>query len=123
MNALLKEFKSAPDMGPELIGGVGQGGPTDEFVARFGTKWRRTKSAGECRCWWIGDDKHQFTCVRLRGGLDIAAYSFPSLKAFQEAFDNKEHGNEVDAYFQTKPGDKYSAVAIMRYLHDVATGA
>lgn len=107
----LVKFVAAEER-PILIGGIGQGGAADALVKRFGDRWRKTPVKG---CWCLESDGLQFTMVRMGDQWDIAAYPYDTKAEFRQAFEEKTHcANAV--YFQTKPGDKYTGVAVIRWM-------
>ena len=110
----LIEFKGV-QLRPRLIGGVGQGGNTEALVNRFGTMWRKTPSED---VWCLESPGLQFTIVALSNGRwDIAAYNYDTIAEFRSDFEKRLHvANAV--YFQTQPGDKYTGVAIIRYMQE-----
>jgi hypothetical protein len=111
MTSFLNQF-SIREEAPLLIGGVGQGGDVDALVARFGSRWRKTPAKG---CWCLVSDGLQFTIVAYRDRWDVAAYSYDTTEEFRRAFEAKTHvANAV--YFQTEIGDKYSGLAVIRYM-------
>lgn len=119
MNTFNPTTFTLPDFKPELVGGLGQGGLCDEFVARFKTEvWRKTPSKG---CWYIGIDGIQFTVVfSIRYGLDFAFYDYATVAEFQTAFENKTHVADA-VYFQledSKVKYKYPALRIIKFLQD-----
>jgi len=101
---------TAPPTAPILIGGVGQGGPVDAFVARFGTSWKRTHIKD---VWFIGAPGVQFS---LRG-TEVAYYDYPSVEEFKDAFTNRprEIAGNAD-YFQLDPKMKSSGLSVMAYI-------
>lgn len=100
------------DSAPLLIGGVGQEGFTETFVKRFGTKWKRTPAKG---VFCLESDGAQFTVVRYAEKWDIAFYDYETVAEFRKAFEEKSHCYNA-IYFQTQPGDKYTGVAIIRFM-------
>lgn len=103
---------TAPPTAPILIGGVGQGGPVDAFVARFGTSWKRTPVKG---VWFIGAPGVQFT---LRGE-EVAYYDYATVEEFKDAFKNRPSEVAGNAeYFNIPPTMKYSGLAVMAYIAD-----
>ena len=106
---MLKNF-TIPATAPTLIGGIGQGGMTDRFVEKFGSKWRKTPIQG---VWFIAADGCQFT---LRG-TDCAWYDFATVAEFKHIFDNEKAVLAGNAqYFQLSPEAKYSAIDIINFL-------
>ena len=92
------------------MGGVGQGGMTAKFVAKFGTMWKRTSVKG---VYYIAADGCQFT---LRGD-DCAWYDFATIAEFKHTFDNEKSILAANAqYFPLSSESKYSAVDIMKFL-------
>jgi hypothetical protein len=102
------------DEPPVLIGGVGSGGDADALVARFGNRWRKTPAK---TCWHIASPGLQFTIVPYRERWDIAAYRYDTVDEFRRAFEAKTHVGEA-VYFQTEPGDKYTGVAVTRWMRE-----
>lgn len=107
----LKSFSVSP-IKPTLVGGVGQGGPIDELVRRFGDHWKKTPAIF---CWCLESPGLQFTIIPLSDQWDIAAYPYETVAEFRKAFEDKTHvANAV--YFQTIPTDKYTGLAVIRYM-------
>lgn len=96
--AFLKHFQgTTASQAPALMGGLGQGGPADAFAARFGTSWRRTPVKGT---WALFSDGVQFTVrVYPDGELDIAMYSYATVKEFKSAFETASTLSP-DCFFQ-----------------------
>ena len=106
-----------PDVKPELIGGIGQGGAVDDLVKRFGNSWRKTPIKGT---WCLESPGMQFTIRSYGSEWDIAFYDYETVAEFRKAFESKEmHFNAI--YFQTTSGDKYTGVAILRFLKEWGT--
>ena len=106
---MLKNF-TLPRQAPQLVGGIGQGGPVDEFVAKFGNKWRKTHIEG---VYFIGVDGCQFT---LRCN-EVAYYDFATLAEFKDLFQNNPSAAAGNAeYFFLKKENKYHALDIIDYL-------
>lgn len=120
--ALLHDLVSnmeVPVVRPELVGGLGQGGLCDEFVARFGTDhWKKTPAKN---CWYIATDGMQFTVVHsLRYELDFAFYDYDTVAEFRDAFENRTHVGDA-IYFQmnnTGVQYKYPALRIIAFLKE-----
>jgi hypothetical protein len=114
----LKQFTCGDvNAAPLLIGGIGQGGQTEMLVKRFGTKWKRTPVKG---VWCLESPGMQFTMRSFRDGLwDIAFYDYETVEEFRKAFEDKTHCYNA-IYFQTQPGDKYTGVAVIRFMESLA---
>lgn len=109
--SFLKTFTVPPET-PILIGGIGQGGPVDAFVARFGTTWKKTPIKG---VFFIGVSGCQFT---LRDD-DVAWYDFATIEEFKEVFSNRPAELAGNAnYFTLDPTMKYSGLSVMKYMAD-----
>ena len=109
----LFNWGNLPPQAPELIGGIGQFGATKALVERFGTKWRKTPSKS---VWCLESPGLQFTIMALSNGLwDIAAYEYETIAEFRAAYVNGHHGGNA-VYFQTQSGDKYTGVAVIRWM-------
>lgn len=103
-----------PVSAPTFIGGVGQGGDTESLVKRFGDRWRKTPAK---EVWCVTSPGAQFT-ITAHGDLwDIAFYDYETVEEFRKAFNEKTHAYNA-IYFQTQPGDKYTGVAVIRFLKD-----
>jgi len=111
MADFLKQF-SVRTEAPVLVGGTNQGGDIDALVVRFGSRWRKTPAKD---CWCILSDGLQFTIVPYGEKWDIAAYQYDTPEEFRQAFEAKNHVANA-CYFQTEAGDKYTGVAVIRYM-------
>ena len=99
---------------PLLIGGVGQSGYTEALVKRFGNHWRKTPVKG---VWCLESPGLQFTIVPYGEQWDIAAYEYETIAEFRKAFEEKSHCSNA-IYIQTKLSDKYTGVAVIRYMRE-----
>lgn len=79
----------------------------DIFREIFGNEWLETPDKG---VWMIGTDKHQFTCKRSLGTLEIRWYQFDFFGDFRECliYDTLE-SNDIVRYFTFFGPDKQSS--------------
>lgn len=112
-----KKFKVS-EPSPNLCGGIGQGGPMDDFHST----WRMKKVVKGC--WVVGkrveDGYGCFSLQRFDNGLwDIAFYAECTAA---EIFESIKHGGSLHAgnaeYHTSDPRNKYLAIDLMRIMRE-----
>lgn len=111
---LIKNVPAQRIEAPDLFGGivVGEENPINAFIKRFGGHWRKTPAKG---VWCLTEPGLQFTMTAMGDVWDIAAYPYETVSEFRVAFEKGTHAGNA-AYFQTQPGDKYTGLAVIRYM-------
>lgn len=108
------QFIAGSRPAPTLVGGLGQGGDMDALAKRFGDRWTKTPAK---ECWCLAIPGMQFTIIPYREKWDIAFYEYETVAEFRKAFTERTHvGNAI--YFQTLPSDKYTGLAVVRFLKE-----
>ncbi len=112
---VLKNF-TAPETAPILVGGIGDGGPMDDFYAT----WRMKKVIKGC--WIVGkrkdDGKGCFSIQSLgSGNWDIAFYADCKVTEIWDSIKNKKILHAANAsYTESDPINKYLALDLIKIL-------
>lgn len=100
-----------------LVGGVGQGGPMDDFHKAW--KYRQTG----VRTWLVGRRDGANGCFSMQpmsGGVwDIAWYEFEGPALVMKYLDSPKDYPEIAAnavYFQSEPSNKYLALDLLHFM-------
>ena len=107
-----KTFNTGRPSLPILVGGVGQGGPADEFIKEFGSMWKRTPMKGI----YVLSSNRRKLCISLREDDEDMClyedYSLDDLKEYFRQFSQLPEG----LYFSRNSKTKYPYLDILEAI-------